>query len=253
MKRIILLVVCLLTIGSLPINVSAQNNPPVRSQEQLETIERLIEEATKYGTTRVQVGVHYENEKELLEQLEPFDVKFEHRFGGVITPVNYLVLRVNVAAIIFLRDSELAITIGGDGLLQIQIVRPPDRSPEELAFFQQLIEQAQNFGIVRTTVGLNIKFTPEGNLTPEQRRAQREAISLIQDELLRQLVPYQANLVTKYDSVPFITLDVDAAALTFMRDSQLVSSVRGNTRGFPIRREILRKKILRNPRFRIVQ
>jgi hypothetical protein len=140
-----------------------------------------------------------------------------------------------------MRDSELVKNIRPNRIGYLA-TEPSPRSPEELAYFQKVIAQAQTNGSIRVIVGLNMSFIPEGNLTPEQRAAQRAAISLAQDELLQQLIPYQASLVTRFDIVPYLTLDADATALIFMRDSRLVLNVRENGVGtiYPTKRN--RKK-----------
>lgn len=85
---------------------------------------------------------------------------------------------------------------------------PPVRTPEELAYFQNAIEQAMARGIVRVTVGV--------------RDFQA------QEELLRQLTPFQVRLIEKFTVVPYVALEVNVAALIYMRDSELVLNVRAD-------------------------
>jgi hypothetical protein len=207
-----------------------------------ELFQRLARRAQCEGSIRVIVGVYSVTLTEmdqLLRQLAQFQVEIITGFGsGGI----YVAMRANAAAIEFMRDSPLVANIQEDGLLFPQtITTPPIRTPEELAYFQKAIETAQRNGTVRVIVGLNVSFTPEGYLTPEQRAAQRAAISLAQDELLRQLVPYQASLITRFELVPYITLDADATALIFMRDSELVLNVRENGVAYPTKSKKKRK------------
>ncbi len=227
MKKIILLVVCLLTIGSLPSIISAQNNPPIRSAEELAYFQQLIEQAqsSPIGRVRAIVGLgDYVVVTEFLKQLDPFDVTLVTNYG------NFLTLDLDVAALIYLRDSEQVVNIRPNrrGYLQTD---PKPRSAEELAHFQKLIEQAQTSDTVRTIIELNISFTPEGRLTSSQRAAQRAAIRLQQDNLLEMLARFQVNIVTKYDLVPFLTLDVNVDALEFLKASPIVKTVRENRRG----------------------
>lgn len=236
MKRInsLIVICCILTFigGLLSINAEAQqkssNNqkktgknrqrmninqeqttpPPVRTPEQLAIIQRLIGEATRNGTVRFTVGVRDFEVIKLLEQLKPFQVEVLYFLG---TTNAYVVLKANAAALIFMRDSNLVENVAEDMLLHTSTTGPPVRTPEELAYFQTLIETATRNGTVRAIVGV------------------RDFAA--QDELLRQLAPFQVGLVTKYEIVPFVTLDVNPAALIFMRDSELVLNVRPNRIG----------------------
>lgn len=235
MKKITFLLATFLIFGFLSFNIQGQTNPPPRSPEELAYFQKLIEQAqnSPIGSVRAIVGLgKYVSKTEFLKQLEPFNVTLISNY------LTYVTLDLDVAALIYLRDSEDVVSIRPNLSGRIPTEPRDTRSSEELAYFKQLIEKAQNYGVVRATVGLNIKFTPEGNLTPEQRAAQREAISLMQDKLLSQLIPYQATLVSRYDIVPYMTLDVDATALVFMRDSQLVLNVRGVSRGYPIKKKL---------------
>jgi len=191
-------------------NSQARTDTPVRTPEQLAVIQRLIGEATRNGTVRFTVGVRDFEVIKLLEQLKPFQVEVLYFLG---TTKAYVVLKANAAALIFMRDSNLVENIAEDMLLHTSTTKPPVRTPEELAYFQTLIETATRNGTVRAIVGVR-DFSA-------------------QDELLRQLAPFQVGLVTKYEIVPFVTLDVNPAALIFMRDSELVLNVRPNRIGYP--------------------
>lgn len=201
----------------------AQNEPPVRHPAQVEVFRKLIEQATINGTTQaIVVTRNNEDRAELLRQLAPFQVRVIYLYE--LYP--HVGLEANAAALIYMRDSHLVTGIQENGRAYISV--PPVRSPDELAYLYGLIEKAQTNGTVRVIVRLNAVFTLEDNLTPIQRIAQREAISLIQDEVLRRLIPYRATLIKRYADVPYLALEVDAAALNSMMYSRLVSKIREN-------------------------
>lgn len=212
---------------------TSTTRPPVRTPEELAYFQTLIETATRNGTVRAIVGVRdFAAQDELLRQLAPFQV-------GLVTKyeiVPFLTIDVNVPALIYMRDSELVLNVRENLRLRLQN-NLPSRTPEELAYFQKVIAQAQTNGSIRVIVGLNMSFIPEGNLTPAQRAAQREAIKVIQDNLLNLLAQFQVVLVTRYEIVPFLTLDISATALEFIRTSPIVTSVRENKILKPLLRE----------------
>jgi hypothetical protein len=209
MKRIISFLVfclCLAVVGSLLItSVKAQKNsskknqkkknqekvnnspqkmsgnqtltdPPARSPQQLEILQRLIQQARADGSVRAIIGVRdFAAQDELLRQLAPFQVTLVTRYWAV----PYLTLDVNEAALIFLRDSSLVTTIGENlaGTTAGGQTAPPAWSPEQLAIFQRLNQQLTTDDTVRVIVGLRVSFTPEGYLPPAQRQTQREFVS----------------------------------------------------------------------------
>ncbi len=200
-----------------------QTEPPPRSPQQAAVFQKLIERATANGTAQaITVTRNFADREELLRQLAPFQV----RVIALFELYPHVGLEANAAAFIYMRDSNLVTGIQENGLAFPTL--PPVRSPEELAYFQRLIARATANGEVRVIVGLNTGFAPEGYLTPTQRAAQREAISLVQDEILRRLIPYQATLIKRYADVPYLVLEVDAAAINLMMYSRLVLKIREN-------------------------
>ena len=155
---------------------TVQTDPPVRSPGQVEVFRRLIMTATERGAANVIVATRgdQDDRAELLRQLAPFGVRVISLYS--ISPNMIVTLEANAAAIIYMRDSHLVTGIQENSAGHPSVL--PERSPEELAYFQRAIEAAQmsSTGTARTIVGLNVSFIPEGNLTPEQRAAQREAI-----------------------------------------------------------------------------
>jgi hypothetical protein len=123
-----------------------QTIPPIRTLEELAYFQSAIEQAIARGTVRVTVGVRdFQAQEDLLRQLAPFQIHLIEKFIAV----PYVALEVNAASLIYMRDSPLVLNVRAD-----RLVRPassPVRTPEELAYFQQLIEQALNSpnGLVR--------------------------------------------------------------------------------------------------------
>ena len=73
--------------------------------------------------------------------------------------------------------------------------------------------KAADGGTVRVIVQLSTPFTPEGRLAGTQIRGQRQAIGLAQDAVLQKLLGQGARLQARYGHIPFLALEVDAAAL----------------------------------------
>jgi subtilisin family serine protease len=66
---------------------------------------------------------------------------------------------------------------------------------------------------VRVLVRLAAPFTPEGRLESAEAAGQRETISRIQDATLRKLEGTKIRVHGRYQHIPFLALEVDAAAL----------------------------------------
>ena len=92
--------------------------------------------------------------------------------------------------------------------------------------FARLISKAKSKGPVRVIVGLNTPFRPEGFLRNAQLvQSQRKEITQAQDSLIVQLTGSNARSLTRFTFIPFIAIEVDEAALTFLRNSPEVSSI----------------------------
>ena len=92
--------------------------------------------------------------------------------------------------------------------------------------FAKLIVKAQSKGPVRVIVGLNTAFLPEGFLPNAQLvESQRKGIARTQDSLIMQLMGFNVSSFTRFTFIPFIAMEMDAAALTLLRNSPEVSSI----------------------------
>ncbi len=96
--------------------------------------------------------------------------------------------------------------------------------------FDRLIDKAQKEGRVRVIVGVNAKFTPEGNLREtEAVNIQRDSINLAQNRLLVSLEQFPVDNIKQFDFIPFMAFETDAAALEFMKSSPDVTFIQEDT------------------------
>ncbi len=213
--------------------MTAQDEPPVRNPAQVEVFRRLIAAATANGNVVVTYGSRDDVDRaEVLRQLAPFQVRLITLFNAP-----YAAIEADAAALIYMRDSPLVTAVQASSL--VFPAGSPVRSPEELAYLYGLIQKAQRDETMRVVISLKTNVTPEEYLTIGQRTAQREAIALTQDELLRSLVPYGAALVARYESVPYLVLDVNASAINLMIYSPLVVGIREDRVRIQIRKSRL--------------
>jgi subtilisin len=89
-------------------------------------------------------------------------------------------------------------------------------SDRELA---ALAEVADRNGTVDASVGLQARFTPEGQLPPEGVRAQRGAIAGAREQLLAALGGTAHEVVFPFDTVPLVTLRLSRPAVDALQRS----------------------------------
>lgn len=91
----------------------------------------------------------------------------------------------------------------------------PGRAPETPpAVWHALREKAASRGTVRVLVGVRAAFSPEGRLGNARAvERQRAAIDAAQDAVLGQLGGADAKVHARFEYIPFLALEVDAAAL----------------------------------------
>jgi subtilisin len=93
--------------------------------------------------------------------------------------------------------------------------------------FEKLLEKSTRSGSVRVIVELRAGFQPEGNLAlPSSQKTQRAGIKRVQDNLLFELNGYRVAGIKRFSYIPFIALEADASALSKMKASPLVASIR---------------------------
>lgn len=101
--------------------------------------------------------------------------------------------------------------------------RVPETPP---AVWRALREKAESTGKVRVLVRVRAGFAPEGRLDGVQAvRSQRQAIGAAQEEVLGQLGGVGAKVNARFKYIPFLALEVDAAALNRLAALPGVSGV----------------------------
>ncbi len=89
-----------------------------------------------------------------------------------------------------------------------------------------IVARAKMMGTARVIVGLNLPFRPEGRLrSATDRAAQRGQIKQRQDALLQRLHGHAARNVHKFEFIPYIVMEVDAASLGVLLSDPDVGSV----------------------------
>jgi hypothetical protein len=93
--------------------------------------------------------------------------------------------------------------------------------------YATLIAKAEAQGTIRIVVRLRMEFKPEGSLpNPQAVQRQRKAISDLQDTLLNRLTSYNVVSIKRYQSIPSLTMQVDATALKALITFPEVESIR---------------------------
>lgn len=96
--------------------------------------------------------------------------------------------------------------------------------------YRNLLSKAQSQGSVRVIVKLKMPFTPEGELSsPSQVVSQRAQIKSAQTELLNSLSNYNIRGVKRFETIPYISMGVDAQTLCVSVSHPLVESIHENT------------------------
>ena len=88
-----------------------------------------------------------------------------------------------------------------------------------------LIEKARRDGAVRVIVGLRAGFQTDGDLSSAAQNRRRAEIKRAQDDLLADLPGYNVARVKRFDFIPFLALEADAAALEKIKASPAVVSI----------------------------
>lgn len=104
----------------------------------------------------------------------------------------------------------------------------PDGSGRTAAMterFRRLISRAEVSGPVRVIVGLRVSFQPEGMLSTQSVQSQHRTITQLEDVLLARLSAFNMRDVKKFETIPFIAMEADAAGLTYLEGSPDVSSI----------------------------
>lgn len=101
------------------------------------------------------------------------------------------------------------------------------QSPDPAVFesFRALRAKAQATDTVRVIVGVRAPFAPEGALEPATAQVQREDIGRAQATVERRLPRRDSSRAHKFDTLPFMALEVDAAQLDALGDMEDVTHI----------------------------
>ena len=91
--------------------------------------------------------------------------------------------------------------------------------------FDRLIEKASSKQSVRVIVGVRSAFQPEGKMSQAQADNQRANIKQAQTNLLGKLGAFEVKEIKQFEFMPFVVMEVDAAALMEMKNLTEVTSV----------------------------
>jgi subtilisin len=136
---------------------------------------------------------------------------------------------VSVLALALLPAVAPAAEPGAAGPPQITV--PPDRFPTvDLTATRAPSEDFAKLapskdGTVRVIVGLQTEFTPEGALDDELVKVQRTRIDTVRERLVRALDGTKHEVVTTFETIPSVALELDADALAALERSGLAASI----------------------------
>ncbi len=106
-----------------------------------------------------------------------------------------------------------------------QKIPTPAESFKEGSFAKLIETSARQSGAVRVIVGLNTNFNPEGNLQRSQIGEQRLNIKESQETFLNRFASMRVGTVTKFEFIPFVAFETDAATLEQMKDDPQIASI----------------------------
>jgi subtilisin len=91
--------------------------------------------------------------------------------------------------------------------------------------FAQLIEKANRKGAARVIVGFKGDYQPEGDLTESERGDQQRKIKTEQENFLNRHTGKRVDKIKKFDFIPFLAFEADAAALEQIRADERVEYI----------------------------
>ena len=210
-----------------------------RTPAQLALFDKLIEQATTNGSVRVIVGVGalFKPEGELLPeareiqragigsaqdallfQLKQFQTSNVRKYEFI----PYFAITVDAAALEFMKTSPLVTGIYENNVrkpaLNQSVPQQVERTPEQLALFDNLIEKAEVNGSVVVIIGLQTASVSDAISAAAQR-----------DTLLAQLAQFQVTNVIKFHFASSFALTANADAIAYLKNSPLVALIQEET------------------------
>ncbi|MBE0689083.1 MAG: S8 family serine peptidase, partial [Anaerolineae bacterium] len=139
-----------------------------------------------------------------------------------------------VAALRIAQEAELALDGGvvsavPDGGLTV-VESPLPTAPPLVdaplpAEYEPILQRIEEGGNARVIVGLAGDFRPENELTPQGADQQRVTIQAAQTSLVTALQAYDVAAITRFETIPYLSVVVDEAALRFLVNSSQVSGI----------------------------
>ena len=106
------------------------------------------------------------------------------------------------------------------------------------AALRQFAARAQAQGVMRVIVGVRARTVPEGNLPDATAVAgQRQGIARAQQAVIDRLQGKNATVVARFQFVPFLALEADAATLNALASDANITSVQEDALAKPILKE----------------
>ncbi len=99
--------------------------------------------------------------------------------------------------------------------------------------FNRLRAIAAEKGTLRVIVGLKMNFRPDGELTRVQRRRQRSQISQLQNNFIKRHGFRRTKVITRFDYIPFLTVEVDERLLSLFQKDRQISSIQQDALAAP--------------------
>jgi len=141
-----------------------------------------------------------------------------------------------VAALRIAQDANLVLDGGvvsalPDGGLSVVEAPQPTVPPPALADaplpaeYEPILQRIEETGSARVIVGLAGNFHLESELTPQGAEQQRVTIQSAQTSLVTALQAYDVQAVTRFQTIPYLSVVVDEAALRYLANSSQVSGI----------------------------
>jgi hypothetical protein len=103
----------------------------------------------------------------------------------------------------------------------------------------KVLEAIQAKGVATVFVRLNVITTTNKTPKPEEKQTQASAIAIAQERVLQELAGTQYKLRRKFETVPTLSMEVGADALTVLERSSYVTRVYEVSKSFSSPAEVI--------------
>ena len=110
------------------------------------------------------------------------------------------------------------------------LAAPPAQAPDDL---QELMAKADREGLISVMIGLDVTVKPEGMVTDQQVKQQRQAVQDVQDKVLDKMSQTEMTVLAQYKYIPYMAVSVDAQALAKLAELPEVVSLGENEMLYP--------------------